>query len=106
VRRLRSIFDSALDAVVTMDAQGRITDWNPMAERVFGWPKSEAVGRLVAETVIPERHREAHRRGLNSFLKSGVGPALNQRLELEGLHRDGHEFPIELSIAATASGTG
>jgi diguanylate cyclase (GGDEF)-like protein/PAS domain S-box-containing protein len=101
--RLNSIFDSALDAVVTMDAEGAITDWNPMAETIFGWPKSEAVGRLVADTIIPPRHREPHRLGLARFLETGTGPVLNTRMELEGLHRDGHEFPIELSIGATPS---
>jgi diguanylate cyclase (GGDEF)-like protein/PAS domain S-box-containing protein len=106
LRRLRSIFDSALDAVVTMDAEGKITDWNPMAENIFGWPRSEVVGRLMSDTIIPERYREAHRRGLQHFLKTGEGPVLNKRLELEGLHRDGHEFPIEISIAATRSGSG
>src|SRR5207253_9953318 len=82
LRRLGSIFDSALDAVVTMDADGVITDWNPMAETIFGWPKSEAVGRLVAETIMPQRYREAHRRGLRHFLETGEGPVLNTRLEL------------------------
>jgi len=106
VRRLGSIFDSALDAVVTMDDSGVITDWNPMAQTIFGWPKSEAVGQLVADTIIPQRYREAHRLGLRRFMDTGTGPVLNQRLELEGLHRDGHEFPIELSISATASGNG
>ena len=106
LRRLASIFDSALDAVVTMDANGVITDWNPMAETVFGWPKSEVVGRPVADTIMPQRYREAHRRGLRHFLETGEGPALNRRLELDGLHRDGHEFPIELSIGATPSGHG
>jgi diguanylate cyclase (GGDEF)-like protein/PAS domain S-box-containing protein len=104
VRRLGSIFDSALDAVVTMDASGMITDWNPMAQTIFGWPKAEAVGQLVADLVIPKRYREAHRMGLARYMDTGKGPALNTRLELEGLHRDGHEFPIELSISATASG--
>ena len=105
-RRLRSIFDSALDGVVTMDAEGVITDWNPMAETIFGWSKSEAVGRLVAETILPLRYREAHRLGLRRFLETGQGPVLNTLLELEGLHRDGHEFPIELSIGATPSAHG
>lgn len=106
LRRLASIFDSALDAVVTMDADGLITDWNPMAETIFGWPKSEVVGRSVADTIMPPRYREAHRTGVRRFLQTGEGPALNTRLELEGLHRDGHEFPIELSIGATPSGHG
>ena len=106
LRRLSSIFDTALDAVITMDANGVITDWNPMAQTVFGWPKSEAVGRLVADTIIPARYREAHRLGLARFLETGKGPVLNTRTELEGLHRDGHEFPIELSIGATPSAHG
>jgi diguanylate cyclase (GGDEF)-like protein/PAS domain S-box-containing protein len=104
-KRLRSIFDSALDAVVTMDAAGVITDWNPMAETVFGWTRSEAVGRLVAETIIPPRYRGAHSVGLRRFLATGDGPVLNKRLELAALHRDGHEFPVELSISATLSGS-
>jgi diguanylate cyclase (GGDEF)-like protein/PAS domain S-box-containing protein len=105
LRRLSSIFDSALDAVVTMGADGVITDWNPMAETIFGWKKSEVVGRTVAETILPQRYREPHRAGLRRFLETGKGPALNTRLELEGLHRDGHEFPVELSIGATPTGT-
>ncbi len=104
LRRLGSIFDSALDAVVTMGADGVITDWNPMAETIFGWPRSEAVGRLVSETIIPLRYRGAHKFGLRHFLATGEGPVLNKRLELAALHHDGHEFPIELSISATSSG--
>jgi len=104
LRRLGSIFDSALDAVVTMGGDGVITDWNPMAETIFGWPRSEAVGRLVSETIIPLRYRGAHKYGLRNFLATGEGPVLNKRLELAALHRDGHEFPIELSISATSSG--
>src|ERR1700730_822614 len=104
LRRLGSIFDSALDAVVTMGGDGVITDWNPVPETIFGWPRSEAVGRLVSETIIPPRYRGAHKSGLRHFLATGEGPVLNKRLELAALHRDGHEFPIELSISATPSG--
>ena len=105
LRRLASIFDSALDAVVTMDAGGQITHWNPIAETIFGWSKSEVVGRSVADTIMPKRYRQAHNAGLRHFLATGDGPVLNQRLELAALHRDGHEFPIELSISATLSGS-
>jgi diguanylate cyclase (GGDEF)-like protein/PAS domain S-box-containing protein len=104
LRRLGSIFDSALDAVVTMGANGVITDWNPMAETIFGWSRTEVVGRLVGETIIPLRYRGAHLAGLRHFLATGDGPVLNKRLELAALHRDGHEFPVELSISATSSG--
>jgi diguanylate cyclase (GGDEF)-like protein/PAS domain S-box-containing protein len=102
--RLRSIFESALDAVITMDANGVITDWNAMAETVFGWPRSEAVGRSVGDTIIPPRYRLAHFLGLRHFLAAGEGPILNKRIELAALHRDGREFPVELSISATKSG--
>ncbi len=104
LRRLGSIFDSALDAVVTMGGDGVITDWNPMAETIFGWRRSEAVGRLVSETIIPLRYRGAHNFGLRHFLATGEGPVLNKRLEMTALHRDGHEFPIELSISGTSAG--
>src|SRR5260370_14926479 len=105
LRRLGSIFDSALDAVVTMGADGVITDWNPMAETIFGWTRSDAVGRLVSESIIPLRYRRAHIFGLGRFLATGEGPVLNKRLEMAALHRDGHEFPIELSISGTSSGS-
>src|SRR2546430_12779832 len=77
-----------------------------MAEAIFGCPNSEAVGRLVADTIIPPRYREAHRVGLARFLETRQGPVLNKRVELEGIHRDGHEFPIELSIGAAPSAHG
>jgi diguanylate cyclase (GGDEF)-like protein/PAS domain S-box-containing protein len=106
LRRRRSIVDSALDGVVTMDVDGVISDWNPMAETMFGWPRSEALGRRVVDTIVPLRFREAHTRGLHHFLTTGEGPVLNKRVELAALHRDGHEFPIELSVSATSSGSG
>jgi PAS domain S-box-containing protein len=101
--RTRAIIDAALDAVVTMDASGTITGWNPQAEKTFGWTRPEAIGRTLADTIIPLRYREAHRRGLQRFLATGEGPALNRRLELSGLHRDGREMSIELSIATVAA---
>ena len=104
LERLSTIFDSAIDAVVTMDQEGRIIDWNPQAEATFGWSRAEAVGRLLEETVIPGRYREAHRRGLAGFLATGKGPLLGRRVEIEALHRSGHEFPVELSIAVARSG--
>ena len=96
--RTRSIIDGALDAVVTMDAAGIITGWNPQAEVTFGWPRAEAIGRLLEETIIPPQHREAHRRGLQHYLTTGAGPVLNKRLELTAMRRHGREFPVELTI--------
>ncbi|MDP2760254.1 MAG: EAL domain-containing protein [Sideroxyarcus sp.] len=96
--RLNAVIETALDAVVQMDAAGIITGWNSQAEKIFGWSREEAVGRMMHETIIPPQYREAHADGLKRFLLTGEGPILNSRVELLGMHRDGHEFPIELSI--------
>src|SRR2546425_9719152 len=97
--RTRLIVDRANDAFVAMDAAGMITDWNPQAEVTFGWSRQEALGRKLNETIIPPQHREAHARGLQRFLATGEGPVLNHRIEISGMHRDGHEFPVELTIS-------
>ena len=96
--QLKALLDSALDACVTMDETGRLTSWSAAAEAVFGWPASEAIGRSLAETIIPQQHREGHTRGLARFLETGEGPILRQRIEITALHRDGREFPVELTV--------
>lgn len=83
-----------------MDAGGFITDWNSSAERTFGWSREEAVGRVLSDTIIPHRYRQAHLSGLERFLDTGDGPVLDRRLDIEALHRDGHELPVELTITA------
>jgi PAS domain S-box-containing protein len=102
--RFRLIVETALDAVVTMSAAGTITGWSPQAEKVFGWTHEEVFGRSLADTIIPERYREAHRRGLERFLATGKGSMLNQRIELSALDRHGTEFPVELAITVLQSG--
>ncbi len=97
--RTRLIVDSAYDAFVGMDATGVITAWNAQAETIFGWSREEAIGRPLSETIIPPQYQEAHKRGLKHFLATGEGPVLNRRIELRALHRDGHEFPVELTIS-------
>ncbi len=100
----RAILDTAHEAFVASDAESRICQWNAQAERTFGWSREQAIGRLLTETIIPPRFAEAHRQGVQRFLASGEGPILNRRLELAALHRDGHEFPIEMTIAAVPQG--
>jgi PAS domain S-box-containing protein len=97
--RTRAIIEAALDAIVTMDSTGVITGWSPQAEKTFGWTSHEALGRSLADTIIPDRYRESHRLGLRRYLATGEGPVLNTRIELSAVHRDGREFPIELAIA-------
>ena len=98
--RTRMIIDSALDAVITMNVEGEITGWNRQAEALFGWTAAEAVGRAMAEMIIPERYRAAHTRGFEHFLATGEGPILNSRIEVSARRRDGSEFPAELTVSA------
>jgi len=98
-RKLQTLVDTALDAVVMMNSEGMITDWNRQATRIFGWPREEIIGRPLHTTIIPLRYRDGHVQGLKHFLASGAGPAMNQMIEIHALHRDGHEFPVELAIA-------
>ena len=99
--RLRAIVATAMDAVVQIDAQGVVTGWNGQAESIFGWAPSEAIGQTLHQMIIPQQYREAHIQGLKHFLASGQGPFLNKRLEITALHRDGREFPVELTISPT-----
>ncbi|MDP2694023.1 MAG: EAL domain-containing protein [Gallionella sp.] len=98
--RLRATIETAMDAVVQTNAEGVITGWNSQTEKIFGWTREEAIGQALHKTIIPPQYREAHLRGMAHFLASGEGAMLNSRVELLGLHRDGHEFPVELSITA------
>src|SRR5882672_4321731 len=102
--RTRLIVETALDAAIAMDADGAITGWNAQAETVFGWTSKDVVARSLAETIIPGRYREAHTKGMRHYLATGQAVVLNKRIELVALHRDGHEFPIELSITPIRTG--
>ena len=104
-QRTRLIVDTALDAVITMDADGRISAWNAQAERMFGWSREEVAGRRMADTIIPSIHRAAHQRGLQRFLETGEGPILSRRIEMPALRRDGTEFPVELAISPAKLGS-
>lgn len=99
---LRLVIDTAIAAVVTMNEDGTISGWGARAEETFGWTRSEALGTVLVDLIVPERYREAHNRGLDHFRRTGEGPVLGRVLELSALHRDGREFPIELRIAPAA----
>ncbi len=99
VDRLRLILDSSLDAVVAIDEQGKITGWNPQAEAVFGWSREEALGKMLADLIIPEPYRIAQQRGLEHFRATGEGPLLRRRLELIAIRKGGTEFPVELTVS-------
>lgn len=94
----RAVVDTASDAFVAIDTQGRVSAWNPSAERMFGWSAAEMLGHVLAERIIPPAQREGHRRGLERFLATGEAAIFNRMLELSALHRDGHELMVELSV--------
>jgi diguanylate cyclase (GGDEF)-like protein/PAS domain S-box-containing protein len=96
----RSILETAHESFISMDAEGRIVEWNGQAETDFGWRRDEVIGRDLAETVVPARSRQAHRGGLARLLASGEGRMLGRRVEMQALHRDGHEFPVEMTVSA------
>lgn len=102
--RTRLIVDSAYDAFVAMSVDGLVVDWNPQAEITFGWTRQQALGRSVAELIVPPRLRGAHQEGLARYLQLGEGPLMNQRVEVSAMHQDGREFPVELTICGVMLG--
>jgi PAS domain S-box-containing protein len=102
--RMRGIIDSALDAVITIDQTGRIVDFNPAAETMFGRARSDVVGQVMVDLLVPDKYRADHQRGFSHFLETGEAAVLGQRLELSALREDGTEFPVELTITASRIG--
>ena len=96
---IRMILEHALDAIIVINEKGAIEEWNPQAEAIFGWPKSEVIGRSLADIIIPPQYRQAHQRGIDQFLSTGKGNILDKRVELMALNRKGIEFPIELTVS-------
>src|SRR5690348_13198578 len=92
-QRMRQIIDNAYDAFITINSQGVITEWNRQAEIIFGWSHGEAVGKVLADTIVPLQYREAHKKGMKKFLETGEGPVLGKIIEITALHRKGREFP-------------
>ncbi|MBI3509554.1 MAG: PAS domain S-box protein [Bacteroidetes bacterium] len=100
--QIQSILKNAPDAVIVIDAGGKITEWNPMAEKTFGWTQEETAGRFLHELIIPLKYREAHLMGLKHFIQTGQGPVLNKTIEMPALRKDGSEFPTELRISPSS----
>jgi len=96
--RKDAVLRTALDAVITMSHDGTITEFNPSAEAMFGYERHEVMGRPLAELIIPERFREAHRQGLARLVSSGESKVMGRRIEIAALRRDGTEFPVEIAI--------
>jgi len=102
--RIRLIIETAQDAFVATDPDGLITAWNAQAEATFGWPRSEAVGRRLSDTIIPPQARDTHEGRLKQVLAAGGVAVFDRRFETTALHRDGHEFPVEFSVSPVRAG--
>jgi PAS domain S-box-containing protein len=90
---------AALDAVVVADASGCVVEFNPAAERIFGYTREEAIGRTLAELIVPPSLRERHTKAFARFIETGEARLLGQRIELTGMRADGSEFPVELALS-------
>ncbi len=96
--RKGAILESALDCIITMDLDGRVTEFNPAAERTFGYRRADVVGKELGSLIVPPALREMHRRGLAQYRETGEGAVLGKRIEINAMHADGHEFMVELAI--------
>jgi len=100
----RALLDSALDCIISMDANGRVLEFNPAAERVFGYKRDQVLGKELATLIIPPAFRERHRVGLRHYLETGEGTMLGRRLEVTAIRADGSEILVELAITALRHG--
>jgi two-component system, sensor histidine kinase and response regulator len=95
---LIAILEASLDCIITADHNGNIIEFNPAAERTFGYTRAEVLGRELAETIVPPSLRDAHRRGMKRYLSTNEAHLIGQRIEVTAMHADGTEFPAELAI--------
>ncbi len=99
-----SLLKNSLSAIISIDDEDRIIEFNPAAENIFGFTKAEALATTLPELIMPERFRAMHKKGMQHFKKTGQGPVLGNRIELLALNKQGNEFPIEIAISAIPIG--
>lgn len=96
--RSKTILNASLDAVILININGEVIEWNNQAHAIFGFSADEAKGKKLEQLIVPAGYSEQHRIGMEKYRKTGHGPALNKILELPAVHKDGHEIPVELFI--------
>ena len=99
---LSALLESAPECVIVMDGEGMVVELNPAAEHIFGYRREEMLGRELAGLVIPPSLRARHRQALRRCREGEAGSIVNRRVELTGMHADGSEFPVELTVARVA----
>lgn len=100
----RAIVEMAFDCIITTDSEGRVTEFNPAAEQAFGYRKEDALGRELAELIVPLRLRDAHRKGFARYANTGEGTMLGHLIEVTGMRADGSELPVEMAVSAFRTG--
>lgn len=103
-QRARLVLENALDAIVNIDMQGLIVEWNRAAAHIFGYTRAEVLGRRLEDLIVPPEHREAHHQGMHRLQQTGQSRLLGKLIEITALRRDGSEFPIELTIVEIERG--
>lgn len=99
-QRTREVIDHSKDAFVSMDEDGKVFDWNPAAEEMFGWSREQALGSPLTDLFIPEQYADSHASGLKRFLATGEARMVGRRFETEAQHRSGRRFPVEITLGA------
>ncbi len=99
--RIHAMINNALDAVISIDQNGKIIEWNKRAEKMFGWSHDEIIGQEMAKIIIPHAYRRRHYRGMKKYLTTGDAKILNRRFKTEALAKNGETFPIELTVTVS-----
>jgi PAS domain S-box-containing protein len=102
--RNRLIMNSALDAIITIDEKGLITFWNPQAENIFGWNEKDVLNKELSSIIMPAHFRAAYAKEIGNFYDTGGGQSLRKLIEMNALHKNGEEFPVELSVTPVRLG--
>lgn len=102
--RSRRIIESAYDAYISIDAENHITEWNTKAESIFGWSRSQVIGKALTNIIIPERFRQAHEQGMSRYLKTASGPWLYKKVTTQAIIKSGAEITIEMAITPLFDG--
>ncbi|MBE9560955.1 MAG: PAS domain S-box protein, partial [Proteobacteria bacterium] len=104
--RLQRVVDTSMDAVIVIDEQGMVDEWNPAAENIFGWSYAEIRKQPLHNLIIPKEFRERHLQGIQKLIKDDETSFKSKRIESLALHRDGHTFPIDLAMTSIKTENG
>lgn len=95
---LKRTFDAALNAIIIIDHKGLVIEFNPAAEKMFGYKREDTIGKEMAALIIPDKYRNAHRNGIDVYLETGHGPVIGNTIEIEAMGANGEEILVELAI--------